>query len=129
MAPTDHDFWVAHPDIVTHAIKLLAAAWVVTFSVIGSALVGVILYVWNQHKTASDRNFLLFREELKDLSSSLRDEISKVASNLEGITKLIFDRQNELATKVTEIDTRCYERHEANHKHHRRSSDTLDEDY
>lgn len=110
---------MAHPDIVTKAIQLLAGAVVTTITVLGGALVGVILYVWHQHKKTSESNFELFREELKDLSASLRDEIGKVAQNLEGITKLIFDRQNELAQKVTEIDTRCYERHESTNRHRR----------
>ena len=122
--PTDTDIWAIDPNVIAEAIKYLVGAWIASISLIGGALVGVILYVWHQHKNTTEANFTLFRDELKELSSSLRDEIGKVANNLEGITKLIFDRQNELAGKVTEIDTRCYERHEREERNmYRRKGD------
>lgn len=94
------------PEILVGALHVLAWA----FLLVGGGLISAILYVWAQHKNTTEANFNLFRGEIKELSSSLRDEIGKVAQNLEGITKLIFDRQNELAQKVVEMETRCEER-------------------
>lgn len=83
------------PKLLVGAINGLIWA----FSIMGGAFIAVLLYVWGDYKKTTEHSV-----------EALRDEISKVSHNLEGITKLIFDRQNELAHKVVEMETRCEER-------------------
>ena len=92
-APVDVS-WVAHPDIVTSAIKLLAGA---VFA-LGSSLVATLLYIWHQTKGKID---------------SIDLKVNSIAISLSELA-------GKMSKDIAEINIRCEERHS---NHNRRITD------
>lgn len=91
--PAPVDMWIAHPDMITSAIRVLA--WAV--AALGGSLVGTLLYIWNRTGAKID---------------SLDGKIDRIASGLE---KLALTTSAQIAA----IEARCEERH----SNHRRATD------
>ena len=77
--------WIAHPDVITSAIRVLAGSVLI----LGGALVGTLLYIWYQTKAEI---------------SGLGVKIERIAAGLELLTLTT-------STQITEIKTRCKELH------------------
>lgn len=95
MAAAPVDMWIAHPDMITSAIRLLS--WAVAS--LGAALVGTLLYIWNKTGGKID---------------SLDAKIERMASGLERLTLTT-------TAQIAAIEVRCEERH----ANHRRQTDPI----
>lgn len=92
MAAPQVDMWIAHPDIITAAIRVLA--WVsaiigMILSGLFAGMIGTFLYIWNQAKVKVD---------------SIDVKVDRIATGLEHLTLTT-------STQITEIKTRCKELH------------------
>ena len=84
--------WIAHPDIITAAIRALVwVAAVVGFVLSGlfTALIGTFIYIWREAKVKVD---------------SIDIKVDRIATGLEGLTL-------STSTQIAEIKTRCKELH------------------
>ena len=77
--------WIAHPDIITHAIRVLSGSVIL----LGGGLVGTLLYIW--HGTKSE-------------IISLNNKIDRIAVGLEALALTT-------QSKLSAIEVRCEERH------------------
>lgn len=84
MTPPAEAVWIAHPDVVTSAIKLLAG--VVTL--LGATLISVLIYIWQSHKKQQEK---------------IEEKVDKIAVSLE---QLAMNFEHRLTT----IEARCEER-------------------
>lgn len=101
------EFIVNYPDQIAYAIKLLVAA----ICVLATALVGVILYVWNKHTGEVKTISLDVQAKIESISVEFKTEIRRVAESLETISSTLFDRQRIIESKVDKRDAICEERH------------------
>jgi len=102
-APDLPTVWVANPELVTSAIKLLAGAVVL----LGGALVSVVIYVWQDHKTSNAALFEGLQLKFTAAVTSLDAKIGQLATSMESLALTT-------SNQITKIDVRCEERH-ANH--------------
>lgn len=98
---------MAYPDLITQAIKLLAGA----VGVLTASLVGVLLYIWQDHKKKMEDISVTMQNKIKEVSSDFKEEINRIAKSLETISSTLFDRQREVEIRIGEQETRCEERH------------------
>lgn len=69
--------WVADPDIITAAIKLLAGAVIAVGTAlitVGGALIGVLVWIWNKTDTKIDR----IATSLESLSLTVAAEVASI---------------------------------------------------
>jgi phage-related protein len=84
--------YTVHPDIVTNAIKLLAAAVVLLTGTLSTLMV----YIWQSHKS-----------EWKSTVSEIKSQIDKISESVSKIAEKLFDRTDLLEHRLTEIETVC----------------------
>lgn len=118
-APTPDMNWIIHPDIITASIQALVKVVGAAIALMGSSLVGTLLYIWHEHKKAMSKMSDDVKAEIKTISHDFKADISRVASSLENISSTLFDRQRIVENRMSEQETRCEERY----KLHRRNTD------
>jgi len=104
--PTDIS-WLANPDMISSAIKVLATVVCAAFAFLTTSLVGILLYIWQDHKKAIEK-----------MSAEFKSEVGRLAHSLETISETLFDRQRSIEIRMGEHETRCEERNK-----HRRCDD------
>lgn len=80
--------WIANPDAVSFAIKLLVGA----VGVCGTALIAVLLYIWHEHK-----------KYVTDIVTEIKTNVEKIAVSLDSMA-VNFEH------RLTKIESRCEER-------------------
>lgn len=77
--------WVAHPDIVTGAILVLAGA----VSLLGTGLIATLIYIWKNHK-----------KSVEDIVTKIEDKVDSIAKSLESLAQGVEHR-------LTALEVRC----------------------
>lgn len=105
--PTPESIYVAHPDVVSQAIRILAA----TVGALFTALIAVLLYIWHSHTKKIDDISATMQRKFESISIEFKNDISGMARSLENISNTLFDRQREVEDRIGRQETRCEERH------------------
>ena len=101
MAPVQPEvFWVAHPDVVSGAIRGLITA----FALVGGALISVIVYIWRCHKKDTKENIDSIKVEWRGAIAGIEKQIEKVSTSLETIADKLFVKTDVLDGRLSHLE-------------------------